>query len=56
MKKFNKLVESDCTYVQINSSWYLVKKMHSTRKWIEVYGLVGMFQRIHISRFTNKAV
>ena len=56
MKKFNKLVEADCTNVLIGGNWYLVKRVHRSRQWIEVYGLVGWFQRGHISKFTNKAV
>ena len=56
MTKFNRLVKPDCTNVLINGAWHLVKEIHETRKFIKVYGLMGSFQRGHVSKFTNKAV
>lgn len=56
MKKFNKLVKSNITFVMINLEWYRVKSIHESRQWIEVYGLLGSFQWGHVTRFTNKAV
>ena len=56
MNNFNRLFEHDRTRVLINGSWYVVKQLHETRKWIEVYGLMGSFQRGHVERFSNKVM
>lgn len=54
MKRFNKLFEEGLTKVRIGSLWYVVRYVHPTRRWVEVYGLIGSFQRVHISGFTNR--
>jgi len=54
MLTFNKLFNTETTYVKIIGNWYKVKEIHETRKWIKVDGLVGSFQRGHIKKFTNK--
>lgn len=54
MMKFNKLFKADCTSVLINGDWYLVKAIDESKKLISVHGLIGGFQRGHVSQFTNK--
>ena len=55
MKKFNSLFKIG-TSVQVEGQYKYrkISKIHETRKWIEVKGLCGEFQRGHIFKFTNK--
>lgn len=58
MKKFDKRVVVG-TKVMIEwhgewHGWHVVKSIHPTRKWIQVEGFVGSFQRGHVLKFTNR--
>ena len=54
MKKFNKAINIKTTKVLINDEWYKVVYINDTRINIKVDGLVGSFQRGHVTRYTNK--
>ena len=54
MLTFNRLFNTETTYVKIIGKWYKVKEIHETRKWIKVDGLMGSFQKGHVEKFTNK--
>ena len=34
--------------------WRIVKSIHETRKWVQLEGMVGSFQRGDVLKFTNK--
>jgi hypothetical protein len=56
MQRFNSLFKIG-TKVKIDSLgdiWHKIKCIHETRKWIEVEGWVGSWQRGHVIKFTNK--
>lgn len=57
MKKFDKRFKHG-TRVKIvgSDSFYKIQTIHETRQWITLVGLVGSFQRGHISTFNNKEV
>lgn len=56
MKKFNKNIKENQTRVQIDgqTGWHLVTEVHETRRWVKVDGLAGSFQRVHVTKYTNK--
>lgn len=57
MKKFDKrVVPGTRVLVEWHGghSWHIVKSIHETRKWIQIDGLVGSFQRGHVVKFTNR--
>lgn len=52
MKRFNKNVKEGTT-VTIDGQDYRVRSVEPGRRLIQVFGLVGMFQSGHISKFSN---
>lgn len=54
LKKFDRRVVSGTKVLTENWGWRVVKSIHETRKWIEIDGLVGSFQRGHVLKFSNK--
>jgi len=54
MRKFDKRVKPGTKVRGENGSWYTVKAVHESRKWIEVNDVCGNFQYGHISKFSNK--
>ena len=54
MKRFDKRVVIGTKVLLEGIDWRVVKKVHDTRKWVEIEGLVGSFQRGHVLKFTNK--
>ena len=54
MKKFDKRVKIGTMVFLKGLGWQIVKSIHPTRKWIEVCGRVGNFQRADVLKFTNK--
>lgn len=56
MKKFNKNIKAGITKVKLSyeDGYRLVSKVHETRKWIEIDGLVGSFPVGNIQSYTNK--
>lgn len=55
MKKFNRLFIAGQTQVQVSGveGWRLIKEIHVTRNWIRIEGIEGLFQRDHVTKFTN---
>ena len=56
LEKFDKRVVPGTMVLLGYWGWHVVKTVHETRKWIEIDGLVGSFQRRDVLRFTNKCV
>ena len=54
MKKFDKRVKAGTRVFVEGLGWVVVKTVHETRKWVQIEGIVGSFQRRHILKFTNK--
>lgn len=53
-RKFDSRVKPGTKVFLENWGWRTVKAIHRTRKWIQIDGLVGSFQRGHIEKFTNR--
>ena len=53
MKKFNRLFKIG-THVFINNEWDIVTSIHENRKLIKVQNFLGIFQRGHVAKFSNK--
>ncbi len=56
MKKFNKQIKEDCTYVLFDNCWYLVKAVTHSRNFLKVYGLQRILRPEHLIKFTNKNI
>lgn len=54
LEKFDRRVVPGTKVLTENWGWRIVKEIHDTRKWIQIEGLVGSFQRGHVLKFTNK--
>jgi len=54
MRIFNMSFQPEHTKVLINDEWYVVSEVHDSRQWIKVHGSNELFQRNHISKFSNK--
>lgn len=54
LEKFDRRVVPGTKVLIDYWGWRVVKEIHETRKWIEIDGLVGSFQRGHVLKFTNK--
>ena len=54
LERFDKRVRPGTRVLTENWGWRVVKTVHETRKWIQIDGLVGSFQRGHVLKFTNK--
>lgn len=54
MKEFDKRVVVGTKVLIEWHGWHVVKSIHPTRKWIQVEGFNGSFQRGHVLKFTNK--
>ena len=57
LRKFDSRFVVGTTRVKVEGAneFRHIKNIHETRKWIEVKGLEGSFQRGHIVQFTNKS-
>lgn len=54
MNKFDKRVVVGTKVLIEWHGWHTVKSIHPTRKWIQVEGFNGSFQRGHVLKFTNR--
>ena len=54
MKKLNVLFKKGTKVLVEGLGWQVVKSVHNTRKWVELDGMMGSFQRSHIIKFSNK--
>lgn len=54
IERFDKRVIPGTKVLTENWGWRVVKSVHETRKWVEIVGLVGSFQRGDVLKFSNK--
>ncbi len=53
LERFDKRVRPGTMVLLENWGWRIVKTVHETRKWVEIEGLVGSFQRGDVLKFSN---
>ena len=55
MQRFNKQFKIGTkVLLEGNKNFSTVVEVHETRKWIKVNDYNGSFQRVHVTKYTNK--